>query len=167
MSGKLFQIACVLVLASAGACANESTELVVSTPDRASFEETVYPVLLRDCAFSACHGSAERFLQVFGPGRGRMTPDLKPLDPISPAEVSHAYDRARSMIDATHPEQSLLLRKPLATKAGGSGHEGTDELGRNVYQSKIDPDYVAISGWVLGQSATVPTGSGMNPGVQR
>ncbi|HET6339763.1 MAG TPA: hypothetical protein VFG30_41415 [Polyangiales bacterium] len=159
MSGKLYKLTFTLALATAGACANETTELVVSTPDRASFEQTVYPVLMRDCAFSACHGSAERFLQVFGPGRGRISLDIKPLDPISPIEVEHAYNRARSMVDAIHPDQSLLLRKPLATKAGGSGHEGTDELGRNVYQSKLDPAYAAISAWVLGTSATVPAGA--------
>ena len=37
------------------------------------------------------------------------------------------------MIDAKHPQQSLLLRKPLATKAGGSGHKGTDAYGRRVW----------------------------------
>jgi hypothetical protein len=159
MSGKLYKLAFTAALAMAGACANETTELVVSAPDRAAFEQTVYPVLMRDCAFSACHGSAERFLQVFGPGRGRISLDIKPLDPLSPVEVEHAYDRARSMIDARHPDQSFLIRKPLATQAGGSGHEGTDELGRNVYQSKLDPGYATISAWVLGTSAMVPAGS--------
>jgi hypothetical protein len=57
------------------------------------------------------------------------------------------------MIDAPHTEQKLLLKKPLAREAGGSGHEGTDELGRNVYQSKIEPGYAAIQRWVVGVSA--------------
>jgi hypothetical protein len=145
-------------------CADETTELVVSTPDRATFEMEVYPVLLRDCAFHACHGSTERFLQVFGPGRGRIALDLKPLDPAAPIEIQHSYDRARSMIDANRPEQSLLLKKPLATEAGGSGHEGTDELGRNVYRAKIDPGYAALQRWVLGTPAGAATG-GMPPAV--
>jgi hypothetical protein len=160
MNGK--RVAILVSIALLGAvvgCADETTELAVSTPDRMAFETEVYPVLLRDCAFHACHGSTERFLQVFGPGRGRITPDLKPLDPVAPAEIQHSYDRARSMIDAHRPEHSLLLKKPLATAAGGSGHEGADELGRNVYQAKLDPGYAAIQRWVLGAqpSQTQPT----------
>jgi hypothetical protein len=148
------------IVASLGACANESTALTVSTPDQMQFALEVYPVLLRDCGFQACHGSTDRFLQVFGPGRGRIALEIKPLDPVVPLEIEHSYDRARSMIDANRLDQSLLLRKPLATKAGGSGHEGADELGRNVYQSAIEPGYAAISRWVLGQaSGTVPGGT--------
>jgi hypothetical protein len=148
------------IATSLGACANETTALTLSTPDRMQFEREVYPVLLRDCGFQACHGSTDRFLQVFGPGRGRIALEIKPLDPIVPMEIEHSYNRARSMIDVNHLEQSLLLRKPLATKAGGSGHEGADDLGRNVYQSPIEPGYAAISRWVLGQpSGTVPGGT--------
>jgi hypothetical protein len=154
MSGiRLTTLVSVALLGSLAACADETTELVVSTPDRAIFDAEVYPVLLRDCAFHACHGSTDRFLQVFGPGRGRIAPELKPLDPAAPIEIQHSYDRARSMIDAQHPEHSLLLKKPLATEAGGSGHEGADELGRNVYQAKIEPGYAAIQRWVLGLPA--------------
>lgn len=158
MSGKAFSLALALALAVLGAtgCANETTELAISTPDRAQFDAEVYPVLLRDCAFHACHGSTDRFLQVFGPGRGRITPDLKPVDPAAPIELMHSYNRARSMIDAHHPEQSLILRKPLAVASGGTGHEGSDELGRNVYQTKLEPGYAAIQRWVLGTAAGAP-----------
>lgn len=154
MSGSRIVLA-LAVLGGAG-CVNETTELAISTPDRAQFDAEVYPVLLRDCAFHACHGSTERFMQVFGPGRGRIGPELKPVDPASPAEVMHSYDRARSMIDAHHPEASLILRKPLAVTAGGSGHEGADELGRNVYQTNLEPGYAAIQRWVLGTTGTPP-----------
>jgi hypothetical protein len=76
-----------------------------------------------------------------------------PLEPVSAAELAYSYDRARSMIDVAAPEHSLILRKPLAASAGGSGHEGADSLGRNVYQTKLDPGYAAIAAWVL----SVPT----------
>lgn len=147
--------------AAVGGCVDEATELTLATPNRQQFEAEVYPVLLRDCAFHACHGSTDRFLQVFGPGRGRMTANIKPLDPELPLEIDHAYDRARSMIDAREPERSLLLKKPLETKAGGQGHEGSDGLGRNVYQSKSAPGYDAIRRWVLGAgaAAVAPTTS--------
>jgi hypothetical protein len=126
----------------------DSSALQIATPDAAQFAQNVYPVLLRDCAFHACHGSSERFLQVFGPGRGRLSLDSKPLDPATPAEIDHSYARARSMIDVNAPAQSLLLRKPLAVKAGGTGHEGADDWGRNVYDSTTEPGYVELVHWV-------------------
>jgi hypothetical protein len=166
--GRMCRALVMSMVASLSACANETTAFTVSAPDRMQFEQDVYPVLLRDCGFQACHGSTERFLQVFGPGRGRIALEIKPLDPASPIEIDHSYNRARSMIDLNHVEQSLLLRKPLATNAGGSGHEGADELGRNVYQSQIEPGYMAISRWVRGQtSATMPGGVVPDGAVQR
>ncbi|HKU38995.1 MAG TPA: hypothetical protein VJR89_12630, partial [Polyangiales bacterium] len=139
-------------------CAQQ-TELQVSTPDRAQFEAEVYPVLLRDCAFHTCHGSTERFLQVFGPGRGRMIATTPALDPPTPAELLHSYNRARSMLDNLNPDGSLLLRKPLATAEGGTGHEGVDALGRNVYQSADELGYRVLERWVRG-SPTLPTVTG-------
>jgi hypothetical protein len=53
------------------------------------------------------------------------------------------------MLDPVHLEASLLLRKPLAISAGGSGHEGSDSLGRNVYSSMSDPNYALLRAWVL------------------
>jgi hypothetical protein len=140
----------------------DASELQISTPDRVAFEATAYPVLLRDCAFHACHGSTERFFQVFGPGRGRMLLSTPPLDPATPEEIMHSYYRARSMLDAVAPERSLLLRKPLATEAGGTGHEGVDGLGRNVYQSTAEIGYRALAQWVQPALATQPA-----PGVTR
>ena len=129
----------------------EANEFGSSSPDRAEFVSSVYPILLRDCAFHACHGSTDRFLQVFGPGRGRMNAATRPLDPLSDAELAHSYERARSMIDVSAPAESLLLRKPLEVKAGGTGHQGADDLGRNVYQTTSEPGYQALSHWVSGR----------------
>ena len=137
-------------------CAGEQPELAVASPDMAIFQTQVYPILMRDCAFSACHGSSKRFFQVLGPGRGRLLPTTKPLDPMTPEEISYSYNRTRSMIDANDPQKSLLLRKPLATSAGGVGHEGVDALDRNVYGSKADPSYVILASWVLAQPAITP-----------
>ena len=139
-----------------GACGEDPGPLQIATPDAALFGTEVYPVLLRDCGFHACHGSTERFFQVFGPGRGRFLPTTMPLDPATPEEIAHTYERARSMIEAKSPDLSLLLRKPLAVEAGGTGHEGTDELGRNVYQTQMDPNYTVLARWVFAPPA-VPT----------
>jgi hypothetical protein len=147
MMMRALGLACLLLCC---ACGEDTPELTLQTPDRMRFDTEVYPVLLRDCAFSACHASGDRFFQVFGPGRVRLEQGINPLEPATPLELSHAYDRARSMIDATAPEESLLLRKPLASAAGGTGHEGVDDHGRNVYQSKMEPGWIVIHQWALG-----------------
>jgi hypothetical protein len=136
------------------AACGDANGLSVSTPDTAEFASSVYPVLLRDCAFHACHGSTDRFLQVFGPGRGRLLATSRPLDPPTPEEIAHSYDRVRSMINPNAPADSLLLVKPLEVAAGGTGHEGADDLGRNVYQSKSEPNYAVLTHWVLGPAGT-------------
>ncbi len=150
--------ACLYMIALAGwlaGCAADPGELTLSSPDRMVFETEVYPVLLRDCGFHACHGSSERFFQVFGPGRGRLLTTTQPLAEPTPEEIDHAYARALSMIDAKHPERSLLLRKPLSAAAGGAGHQGVDSLGRNVYSGKAEPGYATLAAWVMA-AASVP-----------
>lgn len=116
--------------------------------DRTSFETDVYPILLRDCAFPACHGNRSRFFRVFGPGRTRLDPTMGPYEPASTAEIDASFDRARSML-AGVPELSsaLLVRKPLEPAAGGSAHMGLDALGRNVYVDRDDPSWQAIARW--------------------
>lgn len=100
-----------------------------------------------------------RFFRVFGPGRTRLSPTADPSDPASSEEIQHSYDRARSMIDPSDPAHSLLLRKPLASGAGGAGHKGDDSLGRNVYASTVDPNFQILRAWVLAQPAGADAGA--------
>lgn len=86
---------------------------------------------------------------MFGPGRTRLTEGTDPSDPATAEEIRQSYDRARSMIDPSNPGYSLLLRKPLASSAGGAGHKGDDSLGRNVYLTTADPNYQILRAWVL------------------
>ena len=134
-------------------------------PDRMRFETQAYPVLLRDCGFPACHGSRERFFQVFGPGRVRLPspegvmPDVLRDDP-TPFEISYSYDRARSMqFGLSNAEASPLLRKPLEPAAGGAGHHGKDNLGRDVYRTKAEDGYQTLLGWVN----SMPSTAGVTP----
>lgn len=127
------------------ACADATTELRVPTPDAQTFELTVYPVLLRDCGFPECHGAPERFFRVYGPGRLREKPKEETAvnSPVTSAELTATYKRARSMLAYEgNIESSLLLQKPL-----GSGHEGVDEWGNNVYQSASDPGFQVLLAW--------------------
>ena len=112
--------------------------------------QLVYPVLLRDCGFPDCHGAKDRFYRVWGPGRVRLDPDTHAFDGVTGGEASASFTLALSMIDARHPEQSLLLRKPLAVAAGGAGHGGVDRYGRDVYRTVDDAGYAALSRFVLG-----------------
>jgi hypothetical protein len=127
------------------------------SPDGEQFVNEVYPLLLRDCAHVGCHGLPERFFQLYGPGRARI-----PMDQMSPAtrveldytdpatfdEVLHSYQRTLSMIASSElVEDSLLLRKPLEAQAGGQGHKGVDDLGRNVFASKQDAGWQLLLAW--------------------
>jgi hypothetical protein len=136
------------------ACAQESAAYEFAEPSLEAFERDVYPVLLRDCAMSRCHGAEERFLRVVGPGRARLSKYTSPLDPATAAEVTLSYERARAQIDVGPRRQSSwLLSKPLERAAGGAAHGGQDRFSRNVYASKQDPGYLTLAAWVMSESA--------------
>jgi hypothetical protein len=136
-----------------GACQSDAWNGNAPMPDAAMFQAEVYPVLMRDCSFNACHGAAARFFQVFGPGRTRLDPRLDQGAPLEPLELQVSYERARSMLVSNGAvTTSLLLVKPLAEHAGGVGHGGVDDLRRNVYESALDPGYVTLLKWA--QTAT-------------
>ncbi|MGE0398243.1 MAG: hypothetical protein AB7T06_16185 [Kofleriaceae bacterium] len=129
-------------------CTSIEGDLDVPQADPVTFRTTVYPVLLADCGFPACHGSRERFFRVFGPGRTRLAGDTDPYAPATPEELAESFTRARSMlISPDGVRRSPLLRKPLAVTAGGAGHEGTDAWGANLYATKQDPHFQALFFW--------------------
>jgi hypothetical protein len=138
----------ILVLLSLGACDQGQGWQFPQTSKVPQFSEEVMPVLLRDCGFHTCHGSAERFYRVWGPGRLRLNPMTRAFDPLTGPELEASYNMAVSMINPGDPKLSLLLRKPLAREAGGSTHGGADPLGRNVYRVPTDPGYAALQRWV-------------------
>lgn len=120
----------------------------IPVADPVVFREEVYPVLLADCAFPACHGDPDRFLAVYGPGRTRLSPETLPYDPPTPEELAFSFTRARSMLLSEEGvRQSPFLRKPLAVSAGGAGHEGDDPWGRAIFASKSDHRFQALFFW--------------------
>ncbi|MEY4577031.1 MAG: hypothetical protein RL701_1734 [Pseudomonadota bacterium] len=137
-------------------CASESGAFELAAPSREEFERDVYPVLLRDCAMSRCHGAEERFFRVVGPGRVRLSQYTSPLDPATAAEITISYERARSQLDVSGQRQAAsLLSKPLERAAGGATHGGQDRFGRNVYPNKQAPGYLTLAAWVLSENAPV------------
>ena len=141
---------CACLGVGSSACASEAGW---SDPNLGvmQFKTDVYPVLIRDCAFQACHGAPERFFRIWGPGRVRLSPQSTAFSDATTDEVTRTYERARSMVDREHPERSLLLRKALATEAGGAGHLGADKFGRNVYRTVDDDGYLKLSRWVFSE----------------
>jgi hypothetical protein len=131
-------------------CASVEGEGAPAERDRASFDAQVWPILVRDCGFSECHGSSERFFRVVGPGHERLDPAMRLTEPVTAAELLFSYDRARSMVDWNNPRLSPLLRKPLEVSAGGSSHEGTDSYGMDVYRTAGDPNFLVLVNWVVG-----------------
>jgi hypothetical protein len=136
----------VMPLALAGALALpgcDDVERVVPAPARGRFEAEVYPVLLRDCAFSGCHGDPRRPLFVPGPGRTRLDPALSPLDPPTRPELDLAYDRSRALLLAEGDEPAPLVHKPGA----GAAHRGRDVHGDNVYEDPAAPGLEILTRW--------------------
>ena len=141
----------------AGACADEPHPAGPPDVDRGAFGAAVYPVLLRDCGFPACHGDAGRFFQLHGPNRTRLDPATPLDDPPTRAEIDAAYERARSMLaSAPSAEESLLLRKPLEVDLGGAPHMGIDDNGRDVYGSRDAAGYQALLAWATGGEPVEP-----------
>ena len=126
-----------------GALGCEDPRAQVPAPDRALFRETVYPVLLRDCSFSGCHGDPRRPLYTPGPGRVRLDPDTDIFDPATAAEVDLSYDRARALLLREGDEPPPLLHKPGA----GAAHRGRDRAGDNLYEDPSAPGLVVLTAW--------------------
>lgn len=147
----------VCLALAAWACADAQPPAGPPEVDRGAFGAAVYPVLLRDCGFPACHGDPSRFFQVHGPNRTRLDPSTPLDDPPSRAEIDAAYERARSMLaSAASPESSLLLRKPLEVDLGGAPHMGIDDFGRDVYASRDASGYQTLLAWASGGEAPAP-----------
>ena len=132
-------------------CTDPEQDFSIPPADATVFKTSVYPILLRDCGFTTCHGTADRFFAVFGPGRARLDPATAAYDPATPYELALTYTRARSMlIGPDGPESSLLVRKPIPLAEGGAGHKGDDPWGHTVYRSVDDVRYTTIYRWATG-----------------
>ena len=136
------------------ACASSRGELAIPDADTERFFDEVYPILLADCGYPACHGNSARPLAVFGPGRVRLDSSTDITAPMTAEELAISYTRARSMlISPDGSRRSPLLRKPLAIGSGGADHGGDDPWGNAIFSSKRDPRYEALFFWAIGEGA--------------
>lgn len=167
LNGAMLRVLlCALPSLGAIACTDTGGEGQFPKRDFMAFQREVYPVLLRDCGFPACHGDTERFFRVYGPGRVRLpgeTVNPAALDQPTGDELSVSYSLAQSMIDLEEAGNSQLLRKPLAVEAGGSGHFGVDQYDRDVYRTEQDAGYLAIARWVFSADPNRESETGGQP----
>ncbi|MEZ4384163.1 MAG: hypothetical protein R3A79_22710 [Nannocystaceae bacterium] len=134
---------------SLGAPACDAPTRALPRLDPELFAASVYPTLLRDCAFAGCHGDPRRPLFVPGPGRARLDPGSAALDPATPAEIALAYERARGLAEHEVGDIGpLLVEKTVA----GAAHGGRDRHGVNVYEDDAAPGLAALRAW-LGDAA--------------
>jgi len=92
-----------------------------------SFESEIAPVLKERCAGSSCHGSTNADLYLMCGSNGD--------------ELRWNYELSLRYLDEV-AASSELLRRPLATSAGGVYHEGGD-----VFADVDDPDYKKLLAW--------------------
>lgn len=123
--------------------------------DEPYFRCQVQPVVTASCAMLACHGDGRRFFRVFA--RNRLRLGGREADrnrPMSPEERQRNFDAALAFVDASSPEDSMLLHKPLFPEAGGWYH-GAAALydPGNVWRSTQEPDYQRLVAWVGGATA--------------
>lgn len=125
-------------------CVDGPGSIGLPTGDLEAFRADVQPLLAERCATPTCHGSDERPLRVYAPALFRLDPARLHLDePLDDEELALNYERVRGFVDPADPEASTLLRKPLASGAGGTEHEGGLQ-----FEDIHDRGYAGVVAWI-------------------
>jgi hypothetical protein len=99
--------------------------------DAAVFASDIEPILQqRGCSNVACHG---------GQGSGELLLS-------GGLDTAHDFTAVGGFVIGAAPADSPLLRKPLATSAGGSTHAGGD-----IFVDVGDDDYQRLLAWISGE----------------
>lgn len=149
LSGSL--VVCLACLACGEHTGSDSA--VLADVDFAYFVRHVQPILEHRCAFFACHGSRDRFLQVYQEARLREIPDPHPIFeaivPLTPSELQRNFEQTAGMLYGfDDPQDSPLFSKPLQN---GTRHGGATLFdGPDVFLDREDPDYQTMLRWARG-----------------
>jgi hypothetical protein len=101
--------------------------------DAAVFVQDIEPILQqRGCSNVACHG---------GQGSGELLLS-------GGLDVFADLQAVRGLVTTWEPQDSPLLRKPLAVAAGGVTHSGGD-----IFADQQDVDYQTVLSWISGEAA--------------
>src|SRR5262249_21052460 len=120
----------LVALAALAGCAIENAPAQAPVLDVDYFRCNVQPVLGARCAMPACHGTAQRPLSIFAPGRMRYQVSWdRPPEPITPFELESNFGIASGFTTTTATGEAWLLAKPLSVNAGGYYHRGGDLFG--------------------------------------
>ncbi len=111
-----------------------------TTPDFATFKSKVVPEFQSTCGAGNCHGTTVNELYL--------------TCGSSPEQIRWNYFAASDYLAQT-PEQSELLRRPLAPSEGGSFHEGGV-----IFQTPSDSGYQALLAWATQHGPPVIKTSG-------
>ena len=139
----------------ASGCGEHAGSDSASLPD-VDFEyyvQYVQPIFEHRCAFFACHGSRQRFLQIYQETRLREIPDPDPIfqapAPLTPSELQRNFEQTRGILYGFEdPQDSPLFSKPLQT---GTRHAGATLFGGpDVFLNRDDPDYQTLLRWARG-----------------
>ncbi len=157
MRGSRSRLARVFVAAwLLAGCVQSDLEMGASLAplDAAYFRCEVEPVLIKRCAFGACHGSELRPFRVYAPRRLRSAG--AGAGQLTDAEHQANFDMARGFANDAQGAPLLQL-KPLATGAGGYFHRGALVFGGgDSFTSIDDPGYKAIVRWARDQVTAAP-----------
>jgi hypothetical protein len=112
--------------------------------DWTTFQQNAEPIFAQTCSAGNCHGTAVNALYLTCGN--------------TPQEVRWNYFAASAYLSAT-PEQSEVVRRPLATSSGGSYHEGGP-----LFSSVQDSSYQALLSWAQAYAtANPPSTTGLAP----
>jgi hypothetical protein len=141
-----------LALASAGCQRGLTDAAPLPALDEAYFRCHVQPILTKNCATYACHGSPDRAFRLYARNRLRFgIADISQINAqLSDEERALNFEAARAFVDFGALDQSSFLKKPLEGDAGGYYHGATKLGTSNVFSSVDDADYQVLAGWVNG-----------------
>lgn len=146
------RVAVASALALALSCVDDPTELDTPaahvTPELvATYATEVHPILEGSCAMLDCHGMPGRPLRLYAETGLRARDDLRDT-PITGAELEANVMSLLAVDPGAAIGETILLRKPLAARAGGYHH-----LGEDIWPSRDDPAYRCLAAWLAGTTS--------------
>ncbi|MCC7537938.1 MAG: hypothetical protein IT379_17060 [Deltaproteobacteria bacterium] len=114
--------------------------------DVAAYRAHVHAVLEPSCATLDCHGDPGRPLRLYAETGLREDDSLRSAKaPLTDAEAIANVESAAGLDPEVRADESRVLLKPLAERAGGMHHVGGD-----IWQTRDDDAYVCVAAWLAG-----------------
>ena len=141
----------------AGACTTGEPTAAVSRLDVDVYVRDVYPYMAARCGTLDCHGMAGRPLRIYSELSLRASADLRGK-PITMAEQVANVHSVEGVDPGAAPDDSMVLRKPLAKALGGIDHKGLE-----LWPDCTAPGYLCLRGWLAGQPDSAACAAAYDP----